>query len=175
VGETAIVIAVPEAEPAIEHLRRQHTTSGAEGVPPHVTLIYPFADSELLGAARLQEVAEVVSRFAAFAYRLVETARFTSVPPILYLVPEPAEPFCALISALADAFPEHPPYGGAYSESTPHVTVAEANDPTLDAIEAEVAPWLPISARAEVVSLLEHGSSGAWRLRRQLPLAPVRI
>ena len=172
-GYTALVIAIPEVEPAIEHLRRQHTTSGAEGVPPHVTLIYPFGESELLAAARFHELAEVVSRFAAFTYRLVETARFTNVPPILYLVPEPAEPFCALISALADAFPEHPPYGGVYSESTPHVTVAEANDATLDAIEAEVAPRLPTSARAEAVSLMERGSSSAWRLRQRLPLGPT--
>lgn len=94
-------------------------------MPPHVTLIYPFADSELLAATRLRELAEVVSRSVAFTYRLVETARFTNAPPILYLVPEPAEPFCTLIGALAEAFPENPPYGGAHSEPIPHVTVAD--------------------------------------------------
>ena len=172
-GETALVVAVPEAEPAIELLRQQHTTSGAEGMPPHVTLIYPFADSELLDATRLRELAEVISRFAAFSYRLVETAQFTGSPPILYLVPEPDEPFCALISALADAFPEHPPYGGAHSEPIPHVTVAVASDTKLTAIESEVALWLPISARADAVWVMERDSSGEWRLRQQLPLAPM--
>lgn len=140
-------------------------------MPPHVTLIYPFADSELLAATRLRELAEVVSRSVAFTYRLVETARFTNAPPILYLVPEPAEPFCTLIDALAEAFPENPPYGGAYSEPIPHVTVAVAGDTKLDAIESEVAAWLPISARAEAVSLMERRPSGQWQLRQQLPLA----
>ena len=142
-------------------------------MPPHVTLVYPFADTELLGAARFHELAEVISRFAAFTYRLVETARFRNAASILYLVPDPGEPFCALISALTDAFPEHPPYGGAHSEPIPHVTVADASDAKLNAIESEVAPWLPISARADAVSLMERGSSRAWRLRQQLPLAPM--
>ena len=143
-------------------------------MPPHVTLIYPFTDGDLLAVGRMREAAEVVSRFEAFAYRLVGTARFEDTPPILYLSPEPAGPFRALIDALAAAFPDCPPYGGAHSEPIPHVTVAVAADAELGAIESEVAARLPISAHAADVWLMERGPTDTWQLRQRLPLAPSR-
>ena len=53
--ETAVVIRVPEAEPAIGAHRREHTPSGAEGMPAHVTILVPFADSALLVAGMVRE------------------------------------------------------------------------------------------------------------------------
>ena len=40
--ETALVIAVPEAEPLVSDWRAQHDWSAQRGVPAHITLLYPF-------------------------------------------------------------------------------------------------------------------------------------
>src|SRR5207247_10745806 len=102
---TAVVVLLTELEPLIGGWRRRYTGDGARGMPPHVTLIIPFAGSSEV-EERLEGVGRVLGDFAPFGVALRETARF---PEFLYLRPEPAEPFVALPESLPDAFPAVPP------------------------------------------------------------------
>ena len=66
---------------------------------------------------------------------------------VLWLAPEPADPFVALTAAVAAAFPAYPPYGGAHDEVIPHLTVGhDAPEARLRDAEADVLPRLPVSA-----------------------------
>jgi 2'-5' RNA ligase len=171
VAETAIIVPVPEAEAVVGSWRRRYTPSGASGMPAHITLLVPFADSDDLDADRTQEVGEVLARFEPVELSLVATANFDGPPTVLYLDPEPAAPFQAMTEALVRAFPEHPPYGGAHGRIVPHLTVATRLDPeSLAAIAAEVAAVLPITARACEAWLMEF-ADGLWRLRSRFALA----
>jgi 2'-5' RNA ligase len=157
-AETALVVLLPELEQLIGAWRRGHTGDGARGMPPHVTLIFPFADSQAIGDL-LERVAKVLRGFAPFEIALRETARF---PELLYLRPEPAEPFIAMTEALTEAFPEFPPYGGEFDEIVPHVTVAQSDEKVLAAVESDLVRQLPVKTRCERVWLVENMSSG-WR------------
>lgn len=157
-AETALVVLLPELEPLIGGWRRRYTGDGARGMPPHVTLIIPFADSSELNE-RLEAAGRVLGDFAPFEFALRETARF---PELLYLRPQPAEPFIAMTEALTDAFPEFPPYGGEFDEIVPHVTVAESDDEVLVAIDEELVAQLPVRARVERAWLVENTPAG-WR------------
>ena len=157
-SETALVVLLPELEPLIGGWRRRYTRDGARGMPPHVTLIIPFADSSEV-ERRLDGVGRVLRDFAPFEIGLREMARF---PELLYLGPEPAEPFVAMTEALADAFPEFPPYGGEFDEIVPHVTVAQSEDEVLAGVERELLPQLPVEARCERAWLVENTPAG-WR------------
>ena len=101
-----------------------------------------------------------------FDVTLSETARF---PGLLYLRPEPHEPFVAMTEALAAAFPGFPPYGGKFEEIVPHVSVAEADESVLVAAERELAPQLPVKARVERAWLVENTPAG-WRRHTAFPL-----
>lgn len=166
---TALVVPVPGAEPAIGQLRRRHTRSGAEGMPSHLTLLYPFTDSAALGEERVRAVEAALAPFGAFDYTLPAAAVF-GVPPVLYLDPDPAEPFVAMIEALVAAFPEHPPYGGEQFYPTPHVTIAQGDEAAFAAIRAQVEPLLPLEARADKVLLMEHDAEHGWRPRTRFLL-----
>jgi 2'-5' RNA ligase len=161
VGETAIVVIVREADPAVGDLYRAHTNSGREGMPPHVTLLIPFADSESLPLARLRVE---LRPFEPFDFALTEARRFEPRSgPILWLAPEPAAPFVALTEALVQAFPDYRPYGGVFEDVVPHLTVATDRDAiVLDRIEGELAPALPIAARAEAATIV-HRLDGRWQ------------
>ena len=163
-GETAIVVLVPEAEPLLGAHRRVHTTEGAHGMGAHVTLLYPFGDDA--DGARA-----VLSAFPPFGFALTTAIRFPENPAVLCLRPEPDTPFRAMTAALAAAFPEHPPYGGKYSDPIPHATVAIGDDAMLDAIEREVTPSLPIAAHVTGAALMEQDDAGEWRVRGLLPFA----
>jgi hypothetical protein len=84
---------------------------------------------------------------------------------VLWLDPEPAEPFRRLTHAVWRAWPQRPPYSGAYAEVTPHLTVAEqADDAELDTIAADVARALPCVARVTDARLLAVSDDG-WSTR----------
>ena len=160
-GETAIVVVVPEAEPAVGTLYRTHTNSGRDGMPPHVTLLIPFADSESLP---LDAVRAVLRTFEPFEFALTELRRFeTPSEQILWLAPEPATLFVALTEALVRAFPDYRPYGGGFEDVIPHLTVAaSAEAGTIDEIEQKLAPALPITATAEAATIV-HRRGGRWQ------------
>jgi 2'-5' RNA ligase len=166
--ETAIVIAVPESEPVLGHWVREHTIAGAKGMPPHITLLYPFVDTAQY-AARLGRRVEHVLRGAGVLpvrFALSKTAYFLGNPSTLYLAPEPAAPFQALTNELAREFPAHPPYGGLHEEVIPHLSVAQCEDAhVLARIEEEIRRKLPIEAVAGEAQLMEHAPVG-WRVRR---------
>src|SRR3954471_5576538 len=101
---TALIIVIPEAEPAVAALRREHDWSAPLGVPAHVTILFPFADGADVDE---QAIAEVAASFPAFAFVLDRIGRFEGGP--VWLHPEPPEPFVALTEAVRRRFPAYPP------------------------------------------------------------------
>lgn len=171
-AETAIIVPLHEAEPAIDLIRRAHTRSGADGMPAHITLLYPFTDSDLLVAGRVREVREIFEAFPQFDVKLVGLRYFDDAQPrTLYLAPNPPEPFLDLTQQLTDKFPEHQPYGGKHATVIPHVTVAVAEDETLAELEAQISETLPIAARATEGWLMQRNAGGVWEIRHRFQLA----
>jgi 2'-5' RNA ligase len=102
---TALVALFPELEPLLGAWRRRYTGDGLRGMPPHVTLIFPFADSSEVDDL-LEPLERVFAAFTPFEFALRQTARF---PGLLYLRPEAAETFVTITEALVNAFPDFPP------------------------------------------------------------------
>ncbi len=161
------MVEVPGADQLMGDYYRRHTSSGAEGMPPHITLLVPFVDSEVLP---LDEVTEIMRRFEPFDFALTQPCRFGRRDVVLWLAPEPSAPFVAITGALVRAFPAYQPYEGAFDEVVPHLTVAVSRDPhLLDAIEPEVAAGLPFRARATSATIVQH-VDGGWARHSTLPL-----
>ena len=167
-ARSAIVIAVPAAAASVDDWRRRHTWDGKRGVPGHVTLLFPFIPRDELDETTLAELAALFAAEPSFEFALVRAARF---PGVLYLAPEPAEPFVRLTERLVAAYPAYPPYEGAFKTVVPHLTVAEGDEALLDRIERELAGRLPIAASARAATLLVEGQDGHWTERRRFALA----
>jgi len=170
--ESALIIAVPEAEPLVRVLRERFDPSAAVGVPAHITLLYPFMPPGEITPAVAAELHAFFAQYAAFEFTLPELRRF---PEVLYLAPSPAEPFKALTHAVVERYPDYPPYGGGYSEVIPHLTIADmAEAGPLDDIEREFmdqhGAQLPVRAKANEVWLIEN-TSGRWETRQAFELS----
>ena len=88
---------------------------------------------------------------------------------MLYLQPEPSEPFRQLTAAVFERWPEAPPYRSAYVDAIPHLTVAhDVEEATLATIEREVAPQLPVRAWVEEAWLYAYDGE-RWHPRIRLP------
>jgi 2'-5' RNA ligase len=158
---TALIVAVPEAEPFVRALRLAHDPSARMGAPAHITILFPFAAPELVDEPA---VAELIAGHERFAYELAGVAQFAD--GVTYLTPVPAEPFVALTSAVAARWPEYPPYEGAFDAVIPHLTVSSSEPVAID------APF-PIAARVDHVTLIEQDEHGRWAERRRFALGPA--
>ncbi len=170
-ARSALVVAVPEAEPIVGHLRQQLDGSARLGVPAHVTVLFPFVPATGIGDAVLATVAEVVGSAAPFPYAFPRTDWFGDA--VLWLAPADPEPFRELTSRVVTAFPQHPPFEGAFGDVVvPHLTIGHGRPrPLLAAAEREVAPRLPVTGTAtEVLLLAQTEPGGQWEQRAAFAL-----
>jgi 2'-5' RNA ligase len=169
---SALLLAVPEAEPLVREHRLRFDPAAERGVPAHVTAIYPFIPRDDLDQGLLDGVARVAAARPAFDYRFSSTGWFDT--DVLFLAPDDPAPFRDLTRALAREFPEYPPYEGRYDDLAPHLTVALAPDgASLDAVEAELRAGLPVAGRAERLSLMTEDDDGRWTVLRRFAFRPV--
>jgi 2'-5' RNA ligase len=165
---SAVLVRVPEAEPVVGEYRLQYTLDARAGMPAHVTILFPFVEPGRVGEVE-ERLAEIIAGTPAFDIVFARTARW---PEILYLEPEPAEPFVALTRTIEREWPDQPPYGGTHETIVPHLTVAESDDPALlDRIAAEVEPLLPVETRVRETSLFVESHDGHWSEHSRLPFA----
>jgi 2'-5' RNA ligase superfamily protein len=142
---TALIVPVPEATGLY---------AGTPGVPPHVTVLFPWLDPDDIDETALREL---LTAFAAFDFSLVAVEQFED--GVRWLRPEPSRPFSELTEAVWRRWPERPPYEGAFDEVIPHLTITEPDPP------------LPIAARASEVTLIQETEpGGAFAARLRFPL-----
>ena len=170
-GETALVVAVPEAEALVRPVRARHDPSAADGMPAHVTVLYPFMDTTVIDQQTGDLLQALFAAHPPFGCRLTHIGSFTDTA--VYLAPEPAAPFVALTEAVAARFPDYPPYRGIHASIVPHLTVALASGATLnhvaDAFARRARAALPIAVPVDAVTLFER-QAGRWRERARYAL-----
>jgi 2'-5' RNA ligase len=154
VTEGALLVPFPEVAEAVEPWMERTSASSkpSQGIPAHVTLLFPLP-------ADVDGIRAVLENVLAFEVVFSALCRF---PGTLWLAPEPREAFVGLTERLVARFQTWLPYGGGYDAITPHLTVAQGDVATLDAAERDIAPRLPLRGRAREALLLTDDESGTW-------------
>jgi 2'-5' RNA ligase len=172
---SAVLVAVPEADPVVGQHRLLLDPAASWGVPAHVTVLYPFVPPARLRDADIQRLADAVSEVPAFDAELPRVEWFDD--DVVWLAPEPAEQFRHLISVVAAAFPDLPLYGGEFDDVVPHLTIGGPSRGTVDELRRaadDVAPQLPLHTRVdEVAVMVGSRTAGSWRTVARVPLAPA--
>lgn len=162
---SALVVVVPEAQALYDSWRERWDP--APGVPAHVTLLFPFRPAAEIDDALLDELRRFFAVAEPFAVEFRGVGRFEEVA---YLAPEPAAPFVALTLALVACY-GYLPYGEAFDEIVPHLTIVNRAPPELlDEVERALTPQLPLRAEVREAALIEEGADGVWRLRASFRL-----
>lgn len=168
-------LAVPIRLPVpLARLRRRWDRAARAGAQPHVTVLYPFLPTNALTPEVRAELATIANATAPFEVTFRQVRRFDE--GVVWVEPEPAEPFRRLTAEVHAHWPEHPPYEGRFQELIPHLTIVEAegDDPPLDAIEAAVRRHLPFTAQADRVELWRQDATGRWLPHRRIPFGRGR-
>jgi 2'-5' RNA ligase len=169
-SESAVIVTVPEAQSVVGTFRAELDRAALRGVPPHVTVLYPFLPPEQIDASTRAALAEAVASTAAFDVVLARVGWFGDT--VVWLAPEPDEPFRALTQAVHRRFPQYPPYGGVHSDSIPHLTIGhDAPVEHLRAAADAVKGHLPIRFRVSSVHLiLGSPNPASWQTLAEFAL-----
>jgi 2'-5' RNA ligase len=162
---TALLVQVHVEDPVDDFRRRHLAASVARGLPPHVTVLFPFAPAAAIDAELRAQVVEHFSIFPAFDAELTRVGRFDAH---VWLAPEPHERFIALLAGTYARFPRFPPYGDAFAEPVPHLTIAEVGadgnfEQVTEEAERTLGPGLPFAFGVDRVDLFEELSDGMWQ------------
>jgi 2'-5' RNA ligase len=164
--ESAIDICLPELAELVDHWRLPTVPVASQGVPPHVTLLYPWRPAPV-PSADMHKATRAVLDINPFTLTFQRVGRF---PGALFLCPEPESMVRRLTQRLMHAFPETPPYGGQFgADPTPHLTVALAEtEEELNRLQADILarlePLFPLRVPIEELSVEEEGPDGTWQI-----------
>lgn len=171
-GHSVLQVPVPQLEPFVLSRTRHYDTDYVSADPrfvhAHVTALGPFLDGVALTDEALDLVGGIASATGPFEFTLESVETFPN--GIIHLLPEPAHPFARLTAALWDAFPQCPPYAGAFADVVPHLTLdALSDDVTEESTRALVSGHVPARCRADRLDLAWY-EPGGCRVLRSWPL-----
>jgi 2'-5' RNA ligase len=165
---TGLIVPLPDLEPVVGEWRARYDSQFAD-TPAHVTVLFPWVPPGDLTEADLDAVGRLAEDWQPFEVRFAEFRAFADAD-VHYLAPEPADPFLALTQDLCTAWPEYPPYEGAFPEVVPHLTVAVGvNAEQAAEFRAAIEALLPVRTIAAELTVIEV-LDGRCRVRRSFPL-----
>lgn len=160
--QSALIIEVPEAGPAVRRYRERLDANAPLGIPAHITVLAPFMPPGMIGTSVLTRLGQLFAEVSRFQFRLDRTDWFSD--RVLWLAPADPGPFRGLTQRVFEAFPAFPPFGGQHDDVVPHLTIGHGH-PVNDLRTAEdaIQNFLPIDACATAVALMtEQSAGGRW-------------
>jgi hypothetical protein len=128
-------------------------------------VLFPFLPTGGITAEVTADLQTLIATFPTFGFQLTHVECF---PDVLYLRPEPEESFRELTTAVVDRWPECPPYGGAFENVIPHLTIAAL--PAPPSLRENIARILPLTAFADELWLMRPDATGRWVQNSRFPL-----
>ena len=167
-AQTALLVPVFELDETVREVWKN--LGGGNGhMPPHVTVLYPFLPGERISRDVIDRLTRICASQAAFDFTFPATGWFGK--RVLYLSPQPSEPFVALSRTVLREFPECEPYGGKFAEIVPHLTISESGRAgSLRRAERRLARHLPIQSTAARVFLMTLDPAGQWTIAASMSL-----
>ena len=172
--ESAIVVELPELDAVLDDHRNTLDPSRRWGMRAHLTVLYPFVLPAAMDDTTLSRLEAVATKVRPFDAVFDGFGWFAD--HVVWLAPSEPEKFERLILHVVDAFPECPPYGGAFDEVIPHVTIGEGGDVELmRAATNAIRPLLPLKSRVASLSLMEGSTEpGSWQVVERVALGSAR-
>ena len=124
-GRTGLVIPVPAADGLLELVEARHPGSVRQGVPAHVSLLYPFVGVAELSDRDTEVLRELFLEQEPMRVVFGECYRRGG---FVALRPSPLEGLTELTNRTRRRWPDVVPYEGLYGDVEPHLTVALRRD-----------------------------------------------
>lgn len=167
--QSAIVLNFPDLSPLIDPWRTATIPEVALGILPYLTLLFPWRQAPL-SHSDIQALEAVTHGFRAFELVANRLEQFED--GTLYLSLEDETLPRLMMQTLSRAFPEPPPYSGAFANPMPHITLAKPAPEKAAQTLREItnALHLPIALWVDHIVVVEQQPNGFWQNRWARPL-----
>ena len=166
--QSVVLVPFPGLEPLVGAYRGRLDRAAGWGVPPHVTVLYPFVRPPV-DAGTLERLARALADVRPFECEFARVEWFGD--EVVWLAPEPDGPFRDMTTAVCGAFPDYRPYGGQFEDPVPHLTVGHTDLAAMRRAAAELAPRLPVRASVDRVWVMEGTDApDSWRTVTEVSL-----
>jgi 2'-5' RNA ligase len=165
-----LLVPVPELEEFVRartvHYDADYLSADPAFTHAHVTVLGPFVPR--LDDTVAERIGRIAAQTPAFDFVLDRTGTFPN--GIIHLRPEPDGPFRSLTERFVAEFPGFAPYGGAFPDVVPHLTLDAVSDTVGEAsTRAMLGSALPTRCRAERLDLAWYDAGNchvvrSWRL-----------
>lgn len=168
---SSIDIQFGELTELLSRWRRGTVKVSALGVPPHITLLYPWRNAPLK-ESDLQQLEKVGAGFEPFDLCFDRVGTFES--GVVYLALKDEHVLREIMKAIFTAFPDTLPYGGAFTNPSSHLTVAKCLPEDLSGLGDEIAKALslPMTFHVAEIFVMEEREDGQWFNRHTVGLQP---
>ena len=164
-AETVVLVPALDVGQLVHELRMQHDPSAAAGIPPHVTLMFPFMPPSDLNAPAIDTLDRVISSAGAFQFSLTGVNQ----QGVVYLEPEPVEPFARLTREISRQFGILPFDGDFGDEPVVHLTVAVVESASIrQQLATQLGGVVPIVIKAEEAWLMVGTNASTWNIVRKM-------
>jgi len=130
--------------------------------------MFPFVPPPALTVGSIDTLEKLLSATRAFQFSLIRVNEFEQ--GVVYLEPEPAQPFAQLTRAISQRFGILP-FGGDFGEEpVPHLTVGivESADTRQELVNL-LRPVVPVVIMAEEAWLMVGSHASDWNIVRRMP------
>lgn len=174
-AHTVIVIPVPALEPFVrartEHYDAAWLSSDPHFTHAHITVLAPWLGGPSVTDFEVLE--SIATSTDAFAFEATTVAAFPD--GTVHLPAEPAAPIAELMRQVSAAFPDCPPYAGAFGsvdELTPHITLDRLSaEVTVESTRALVDDFIPAGCEAQRLEVHRYRENDC-RVLASFPLRP---
>jgi len=170
---SSIDLQFPALDALIGTWRKATDPNAAKGVPPHLTLLFPWRASPLK-AVDFEQLQSAIAGLPAFEVRFLEIGHFEN--GTIYLETAESSDLHKLMGCIYQSFPDTPPYRGEFTDPKPHLTIAKAGHDEarirqlLGEIRRVVSPELPLRCEVSEVAVMEEQADGLWETTRTFAL-----
>lgn len=167
-GKTAVVVPVLAADGMLEAVARHYPQAVRQGVPAHVSLLYPFLDLPLVDEGVLRQLRSCAKDSASLS---VTFAEFHREPGFVGLE---AKPLASLAGVVRGRWPNLAPYEGRFGNNPPlHLTIAMGVLPeAADDVVEKLSGFLPLTVVVDQLWLVAF--DGVWHVVQTFPLGDKR-
>lgn len=169
-SRTLLALLVPDAEPLVGDLRARLDPAARLGLGAHITLVYPFLDSEAIDDDVAERLRNVARQHAPVSFALDEVGTF---PSTVWLAPRSAEAIVSLAAALESAFPDRPTAGRVFERFVPHLSVARNilgdRDAVVATLEDRLGSAHGVVCHCADVHVMTRSDEG-WQMHSRVPL-----
>ncbi|MDD2656219.1 MAG: 2'-5' RNA ligase family protein [Patescibacteria group bacterium] len=159
--KTLININLPELTDILNPWREETIELSHKGVPPHVSLIYPWLETPI-SKKELKNIQKILENTKIFTLEFDSIKKFDN--GTTYFSPSNTKKLQEIQNKIMKKYPTIKMYNGEFKDTIFHLTIAKIGDDEEKFVEIQnkLSKYLPIKKEITQITIMQEDENGYW-------------